>query len=245
MTEAFLNSMDVSRRISILSFLPLLFTGISVTLLSACGNVSKTTGSNDSADSITNDVYALSDTETEDMYGDSPEYSWSFEVLTKEDKPTSKETAHLHTGGFEYKAITLRTHDGYVAYSNQIDYQSWVHLFYLVDHLASKYSRSGDTYPSKKDWEVFQSEVLNPLRDGASNWEVIPVKKWRKEAGDYYYALQDQSIYIGNRGSDRQSYYFIEYNWKHILTITEAEENNEYNLPEGALIIRTITWIAN
>lgn len=188
----------------------------------------------------------LSDAETEEMYGDSPAPEWGFEVITREDKAAEGEESYLHAGGFKYEGLAIKMPGGYAEYSNHDDYQSLVTLFYLADHLAYKYSKSGDVYPTKKEWTDFQNEVLGPLCEGAWNWEAIPVKKWKKEAGDYYYTLDNLSIMIGDRGAEWQTYFYDTYfgntEWKKQLIIRAAKEDNEFQLPEGAVFIRTIVF---
>lgn len=204
-----------------------------VSALVACGGKQKS-------------VDNLSDEESEEIYGDSPVSDWSFEILTKEDKPTNGEEAYLHAGGWVYKGFTIKMPGGYAEYSNRDDYQSLVPLFYMVDHLASDYSESGDAYPSKEEWAKFEAEILSPLREGIWTWEEIPVKKWKKKAGDYYYQLENTSIMIGDRGADWQSYLYTidstDTKWKKQLIISAAKENNEFDIPEDALIIRTSLW---
>ena len=188
----------------------------------------------------------FSDNEAEEMYGDSPVPDWSFEILTTEDKPANGEEAYLYAGGLKYKGFTIKAPGGYAEYSNRDDYQSLVVLFYMVDHLANEYSKSGDTYPSQEEWTKFQTEILDPLREGAWNWEAITVKKWKKKAGDLYYQLNNTPIMIGDRGADWQSYFYeLNYgssDWKKHLVISAAKGNNEFKLPEDALMIRTSLW---
>lgn len=182
----------------------------------------------------------LTDAETEEIYGDSPAPEWGFDVVVEEDKPTHGEASYLHAGGFKYVGLTIKNPEGYAEYSNREDYQSLVTLFYLADYLSYDYSKSGDAYPSKKEWTDFQNEILRPLCEGAWNWEAIPVKKWKKKAGDYFYTLGNKQIMIGNRGADWQTYFYFEGEWKKQLVIRAASGDNAPGLPEGALFISTI-----
>ncbi len=198
------------------------------------------------SDSIaTEDSCALSDAETEYLYGDSPTPDWHFEVLLKEDAPTDGEDASLYAGGWKYDGITIKTVDGYAPYNNKEYYQWNLPLYYLVCRLSAQYSQSGDTYPSKTAWRTFQTEVLDPLREGGINWEIIQNKKWRKKAGDIYYSLENTEIRPLDRTADWQSYYYeigTEPKREYRMILKSLPEDNPYNLPEGTLAITTLIW---
>lgn len=227
-------------------FITCMSSVIAVFALFSIISCARSSNTNDNeSDSISTESYDMSDAETEDAYGDSPDPDWHFEVLVKEDALEYGEEASLYAGGWKYDGITITTTDGYASYSNQQDYQWYLPLFYMVCRLASEFSTSGETYPSKAEWKQFQSEVLDPLRQGGDNWENIQNKKWRKEAGDIYYSLENTDIKPLDRTADWQSYYYeirLGSTRQKRIIIKGLPENNSYNLPEGTIAMMTLTW---
>lgn len=221
-----------------------LFVTIIIATLIDCNRNTKV-GDSGSDSIVTEDPNALSDAETEYLYGASPEPDWHFEVLVEEDAPADGEDASLYAGGWKYDGITIKTIDGYAPYNNHENYQWNLPLYYLVCGLSAEYSQSGDTYPTKAAWRAFQTEVLDPLRDGGVNWETIQNNKWRKEAGDIYYSLESKEILPLDRTAGWQSYYYefgTENKRQHRIILKSLPENNPYNLPKGTLAIITLIW---
>ena len=169
---------------------------------------------------------------------------WQYKVLVEEDKAENPGEDYLHVGGFEYdNKIALRVDNGWVAYNPNVDYSPIVKSVFVADKIIKKYQeqKSEDKYPSKADWEQFESGILSYISDEIPDWSTIPDAKFRKLAGDFYGSIKNVTPVLYSEGAGYQIYKCdfdtLLGDWTYYFGFGSASKGNKYNIPEGALIV--------
>ncbi|MDE6491291.1 MAG: hypothetical protein K2L49_09065 [Muribaculaceae bacterium] len=202
-----------------------LILGVSLMLLmTSCG-------SRQNADQSTETAYET-DSE-EDENGDAD--GWHYRVLLKTKKPLPGEE-HLYDGAPEFAGLSLQNAAGdFWAFDDEVDYAQFARPLLFAYKLAERAD-----FSTPKEWNKFAVNVLDKtiyITYSASCLDYITDSQWREKAKKLWYdAYREKPIEYGNRSYGKQT---VRYDKWDSLMFVRVNAENEFDLPEGAILITT------
>lgn len=196
-----------------------------------------------SAQSDDNYDYA-SDQSGEEEDGDADEVFYKVILSTSKPKPGEE---HLSDNSLKFGGLTVCNSAGnYLLFNDETDYVNFARSFLFACMLAERAGLS-----SQQEWADFQNNVLNNTYFAPyypACMDNISDPKWRESTKKLWYdRCRDMPILIGKRSYGKQVFkyplsypYDTDCNWN--LIIKRASADNEFGLPDGAIIINTGLW---
>lgn len=220
-----------------LAFLRLIFLIVPAFIFGACGSKS----SENTVDSnVEASIAEVSQEEEDDVEGDADE--WSYKVVLKKPEVRPGEE-YLSDGLPKFVGLTLVLPNGqYLEFNDDVDYGNFIRQFAYGIRLCREVENA-----SVGDWNKFTKDVLNGTRYvvyTASSFENVSSEEWKEKArkiwydyykelpiiqGDHKYGTQEFAypLYRGDQGYSGRIY------------VTRTESDNPYNLPAGAILIKS------